>query len=145
MPDGPTQAPVAIAAVEQVLSSLFKEVGLWRDSESVGRALKPMADDPKAVGSKARLNEQVFAAWDGTNFRYPSFQFDSDGEPLPMTAQLIAVLPRDANGKVGHDAVLWVFSPDAALDGETPATVFPREPSRVVSLASLRRSGGLQS
>jgi hypothetical protein len=125
----------------EVLQDLLSKPGLWFDSVCVGKRLAPMHTEPETVAERARLEERLFAAWDGYRFQFPAFQFGPDGSPLEATVALIQVLPRDRDGKVGLDAALWVYAPDAALDDLTPAEIFLSDPSRVVLLARRRLHG----
>lgn len=129
------------ASAAGILRQLILDEARWRSSEDVGRALDPQAPDPKAVAAQARREERIFAAWDGTRFRYPAFQFGADGRPRAQTAMLTRVLPRDESNAVGTDACLWVFQPDGALDDRSPAELFPEYPERVIELARRRRDG----
>jgi hypothetical protein len=126
---------------DHILLSLLARPGAWLDSASVGVRVDPSASDPKAAASLARREERIFALWDGERFHYPTFQFEIEDGPRASTGRLIQVLPRDRNGLVGTDAVLWVFSPDDALGGHTPAEVFPLDPERVIALAHARKHG----
>lgn len=90
----------------------------------------------------ARVAGQLLAAWDGERFCYPRFQWTADGSLRSKLRALLAVLPREADGSLGADAVLWMFAPDDALDSKSPADVFEFDPERVISLASRRLEGG---
>lgn len=125
----------------EVLQDLLSKPGLWFESVNVGKRLAPMHTEPETVADQARLEEKLFAVWDGGRFQFPAFQFMPDGSPQEATVALIQVLPRDRDGKVGLDAALWAYTPDAALDDLTPAELFPRDPSRVVLLARRRLHG----
>jgi hypothetical protein len=125
----------------EALQSLLSDGARWRSSEDVGFALDPLTSDPKAVAAEARRDERIFAAWDGARFYYPTFQFDAHGRPRALTPMLIRELPRDESNVVGNDACLWVFQPDWALDGYSPAELFPQDPERVIKLARRRRDG----
>lgn len=125
----------------EVLQGLLSRPGCWLDSFSAGKRLAPLQSEPQAAAEQARREEQLLAAWDGDRFHFPAFQFGPDARPLVETATLIQALPRDPDGQVGLDAVLWVFAPDAELDGLTPAEVFPSDPSRVVAVARRRLHG----
>lgn len=139
----PPQPAHAAAAAEDLLATLLADADRFRDSASVGRALarNPQHENPKMVTTRARQRGQIFGAWDGNAYRYPTFQFDADGQPRAEMPALIEVLPRDADGR-GRDAALWLFAPDAALDERTPAEVFVEDPQRVIALARRRREGG---
>lgn len=130
-----------MCVAREVLQELLSKPGLWFDSASVGKRLAPLHPEPENVAEQARLEEKIFAAWDGYRFQFPAFQFGPDGSPREATVALIEVLPRDRDGKVGLDAALWVYTPDATLNGLTPAEMFPRDPSRVVLLARRRLHG----
>lgn len=124
------------------IRSLLAVETLWLDSATVGLRIDPSSSDPKAVTSKLRKEEKLFAAWDGQHYHYPVFQFLEGGEPHPKIADLIKVLPRDSNRTVGLDAVMWVFAPDNAFTGKTPAEVFAAEPDLVIEEARIRLEGG---
>ncbi len=125
-----------------VLNRLLVVEGLCLDSTAAGLRVDATAIDPKAAASKARREERIFAAWDGHNFHYPTFQFDGLGPPRLRTSELVKVLPRDRDGTVGLDAVLWVLSPDLAFDGRSAAELFAVQPERVIEEARIRLTGG---
>jgi len=136
----PPQSPAAEDAAAALLASLLADDARFLDSATVGRALSgnPTHPDPKKVATEARKRKETLGVWDGHFYRYPVFQFDAQGQPLPEVPGLIDVLPRDAEGS-WRDAALWLFGPDAALDGGTPAELFVRDPARVIALARARR------
>lgn len=107
----------------------------------MGLRIDASSSDPKAVASKSRREKKIFGGWDGHCCRYPAFQFEPNGGPRPKTGQLIEVLPKQRDGTVGNEAVFWVFSPDHAFDGKSPAELFPLEPDRVIEETRNRRDG----
>lgn len=125
-----------------VLQRLLLVEGLLLDSTAAGLRLDPTAIDPKAVAAKARREEKIFAAWDGHHFHYPAFQFDGLRPPRFWTGELIKVLPRNRDGTVGLEAVLWMLSPDLAFDGRSAADLFVVQPERVIEEARIRLAGG---
>lgn len=139
----PPQSALAAAQAGVLLAALLADPERFRDSASVGRALSGNLDhaNPKMVATHARQGQQIFGVWDGNAYRYPVFQFDALGQPRTDVQSLIAVLPRDADGS-GRDAALWLFAPDAALGGRSPADVFPEDPESVIALGRTRRDGG---
>lgn len=124
-----------------ILRELLAVESLWLDSTAVGKRLDDNSADPKAVASQARRAGKIFAAWDGHHFHYPAFQFDRDGGPCTKTSELVEVLPRERDGTVGLDAILWVFAPDLAFDGKSPAELFATQPERIIKEARARRDG----
>lgn len=132
------------ATAEEILGAFFGDDVRFLDSASVGRQLSgnPDLTNPKKVTTRARREHRIFGAWHGNAFRYPTFQFDTTGQPRAALPELLEVLPRDENNEVGRDAALWVYTPDAMLDDRTPAEVFSDNPGRVIALARTRRDGG---
>ncbi len=124
-----------------ILLSFLDNESLCLDSTTVGLRIDAFSRDPKAVASQARKARKIFAGWNGHHYRYPAFQFEPNGGPRLKTDQLIEVLPKERDGTIGNDAVLWVFSPDRAFDGKTPAELFPLEPDRVIGETRIRRDG----
>jgi len=106
-----------------------------------GRRLAPDSADPAGVAEQARRKGQLLAASDGVRDYYPDFQWDAAGLLQGRLPELLAVLPRERDGSLGPDAVLWIFTPDRALDGREPAELFDTDPDRVISLARCRRDG----
>jgi hypothetical protein len=135
----PPQSCEATEFVRRFLADLLSDGERFLDSDTVGHALSgPRVVDPKAAATRGRKDREVFAVWDGSAYRYPRFQFNDAGQPRPKTPSLIDLLQRDASGS-NRDAALWLFAPDALLDGRTPAEVFPEEPERVLRIARRRR------
>lgn len=124
-----------------ILLSFLDNESLCVDSTTVGLRIDPTSIDPRGVATQARQAGKIFAGWNGHHYRYPAFQFETNGGPRPKADQLIEALPRERDGTVGNDAVLWVYSPDHAFDGRTPAELFPLEPDRVIEVARIRRDG----
>jgi hypothetical protein len=110
-------------------------------ADDAGALLTPGAWDPAAEAERARRAGQVLAAWDGGRYLYPRFQWDLEGRSVPQLAALLDVLPRERDGSLGAEAVVWMFAPDDALDGNSPGEIFGAEPERVISLARRRRFG----
>lgn len=95
--------------VGEALLDLLSRTGWWPDSSEVGKRLDSLALEPDAVVDRARREERLIAVWHGERFHYPAFQFEPNGGPRAEAVSLIQVLPRDRNGQVSLDAVLWAF------------------------------------
>lgn len=124
------------------IRSLLAIESLWLDSATVGLRIDPAASDPKTIAKQLRQEEKLFAAWDGERYHYPAFQLLEGAGPHPRIAELINVLPRDSNRTVGLDAVMWVFAPDTAFSGHSPADTFANDPDLVIEEARIRIEGG---
>ena len=117
-----------------ILLSFLDNESLCLDSTAVGWRIDATSADPRDVAKQARQSRKIFAGWNGHHYRYPAFQFEPNSGLRPKTDQLIEALPRERDGTVGNDAVLWVFSPDHAFEGKTPAESFALEPDRVIEV-----------
>ena len=140
----PAQPVAAAEAARAHLDALLRDDARFLDSVAVGRLLSGNPDhaNPKMLTTRARQARRLFGAWDGNAYRYPAFQFGPDGQPVAEMPALIAVLPRDpGENDGGRDAAAWLFAPDAALNGRTPADMFVDDPARVIELARIRRDG----
>jgi len=134
----PLASALAAHAADEVLRALLNDVTRFLDGETVGRRLLGTASPAaRPHADAARRAGRIIGAWDGSEFRYPAFQFDGRGQPLARLPDLLAVLS-DVRSDGGRDAVLWLFAPDAALGGRSPADAFPHEPDRVVALRQHR-------
>lgn len=123
-----------------MLQTLLADNARFLDSAAVGRAITGNPDHahPKMAATRARQAGRIFGVWDGNAYRYPAFQFDDAGQPRDDVQDLIALLPRDGDGS-GRAAALWLFAPDAAFGGDSPASAFLTDPHRVIAVARRRR------
>jgi hypothetical protein len=76
----------------------------------------------------------------GGGRRYPGFQFDVSGRPLPDLRPVLEVL-RDV--LAGWELALWFTGPNATLDGARPVDRLTRSPSEVVDAAEHERDTAL--
>lgn len=106
-----------------------------------GLRLAPDSSEPAALAERARRRGRLLAASDGERDYYPDFQWDGSGELHARLPDLLAVLPRERDGSLGTDSVLWMYAPDLALEGCEPAALFGTDPDCVIALARRRRDG----
>lgn len=145
----PPQRTNAAAGARDVLEQLLADGKRFADSAEVGRTISgnPDHSNPKMVAGRARKAGELLGVWDGRTYRYPRFQFDSEGQPLPAITALIAALPKDRDEHgvdtgANRDAALWLYTPDETFDGQAPAEVFAARSAEVVALAEARAQGG---
>ena len=119
----PSPSPAAAAAAERFLDALFAD------------ETRMLAQIPE--GSAV---EDAIGIWHGGRCRFPAFQFAPGGRVRSQVAELKTVLPRDEDGGL-RDAALWLFAPDNAFGGATPANVFAEAPDSVIATARARRDG----
>lgn len=68
---------------------------------------------------------------------FPSFQFDADGEPLPVITRLNALWPPRTSGLA---KAAWLFAPNPNLRDAVPADLLASDPDRVVRALELEHS-----
>ena len=86
-----------------------------------------------------------------SSYRYPDWQFRSDGKPVDHLAEILAVLrdlgrfERESGGlgrTTGWGEVEWFLSPHALLDGASPAELLAADPIRVLQAAHIEYEVG---
>jgi len=95
-------------------------------------------NNPSEPASRWRKEKRVFGVKAGNAFRFPAFQFGSDGKPLPNVKAVLEALPDDMND---WDIALWFDSPNAYLDGRLPKDLLSEEETCKVLIEAARHEG----
>ncbi|MDN5752766.1 MAG: hypothetical protein L0H15_05720 [Nitrosospira sp.] len=107
------------------------------------------ADASKRLGSRARnatelasrlkREGKLFTVRDGTIEKYPRFQFDAHGRPLPQIAQVLTHF----KGKLeGWEIALWFHSNNGWLPNQArPVDVLRRQPEAIILAANHEVAG----
>lgn len=103
--------------------------GVWHTAAS---AFPDAAGDPEARATTLRDDRALFGVRFRGRYLYPDFQFESPGEPRKEIRDLLALLPLEESDWA---AAFWLYQPSRALDGDSPAEMFPKDPARVVAHA----------
>lgn len=79
---------------------------------------------------------RVFAIKHGGVDLYPAFQFDDDGQPVPIVAELLTVLRGDATRTDWQNA-FWFVGPNSWLRGAAPKDLLqsPADRDRLLQAA----------
>lgn len=94
----------------------------------------------------------VYIALPIPSYRYPTWQFRSDGSPVDSLAEILEVLrewgpfQREQQGlrrTTGWGEVEWFLSPNELLDGFAPAEMLSTDPSRVLRAARIEFQGAV--
>lgn len=110
----------------------------WPDERQVSAMAEAASRDTlNDSAARARLCGSLLGVWVETDgvFRHPDFQFDASGATRPAVADLLAVLPSNAEDQNGWRRAFWLYSPHARLAGETPAEVFVHDAGSVIDAA----------
>lgn len=87
--------------------------------------------NPSEPASRWKREGRVFAVTLHGADRYPAFQFDADGQPRRIVAEILAVLPPEMTP---WQRAFWFVSANGWLDGAYPAEAFG-EPARILAAA----------
>lgn len=128
----------------------------WPTAAMVDRQMGLNPEDtvqPCLVATQLRLEGKILGvylpptdAW-AAHYRYPTWQFDKEGNPISQMQDVLATLRTQGdflNEKgctSGWGEVAWFMGEHALLDGETPAQMLTIDPNRVVEAARAEFSG----
>lgn len=115
----------------------------WPTSAEVSRQLGSTAENASHRANQLRRGGQLLGVWMPSEqaYRFPVWQFDANGAPVPPLAELLTLL-RGPGGMStqerltsGWGEVEWFLTPHALLDGASPAEILPDDPARVLAAA----------
>jgi hypothetical protein len=137
---------VSSAVLEQVnrnaqaQAQLADEFGLLSSTE-VATLTGSTAANRAAAANRLRHQGKVFAVdVEGTQ-RFPGFQFDENGKPLPVVAEVLKVL---GDRLTGWELALWFTSSSDWVGGELrPVDVLDSDPEPVAQAAAAVAGAGL--
>lgn len=86
--------------------------------------------NPSQTVLRWRRSGKIFGINHGGRDLYPAFQFGRDGRPLPMVAEVLAILKRDPE-RSDWDHALWFAGDTGWLDGKSPIECLQTDPESV--------------
>ncbi|OCG82137.1 hypothetical protein LMG667_19725 [Xanthomonas euvesicatoria] len=119
----------------------------WLTAAQVSARLGSQATNGSHRASQLRREGQllgVYVPLPSPSYRYPTWQFGADGQPVEHLTQILTVMrdhgpfEREPDGQrrtTGWGEVEWFHSPHVLLDGATPAQVLASDPARVLQAA----------
>lgn len=147
--DQPAAAPLVLR--DQILH----DAALGRDAlaaqwlsavqVSIQLSLRPLGRARRA-GQLRREGKllAVYIANPVPSYRYPTWQFSPDGQPVRNLAQMLRIMrslgpfqreSNDLRRTTGWGEVEWFLSPHALLNGQSPSTVLATDPAGVLLAA----------
>ncbi|WP_017933252.1 hypothetical protein [Nocardioides sp. Iso805N] len=128
----------AVQAEHNLYDRIQAEFGLFTATE-VGRGMGSRSSAPRNLASAARSAGRLLAIRRGNNNFYPGFQFDADGQPLPVIEQLHDLAQKHRRSETG--IVQWLCAPTTYLSGESqdarrPVDLLVSDPAIVVDVAA---------
>lgn len=116
---------------------LLQEFGAYSTSELATLREAP-GKNPSALPSRWLADGRVFAIKHAGERRFPAFQFDVEGQPLPVIKRILDALE---GALAGWEVALWFTTPNGYLDGTRPVDALQREPDEVVAAAGYEAAG----
>jgi hypothetical protein len=105
-------------------------------SAAVAQASGSTARNSAALATRWRTERRVFAVAWGGEVRYPAFQFDDDGIPLPVIKLVLGVLGHVASG---WQVALWFSTPSPHLPRHERPVQFLWDAEQLVAAAHAER------
>lgn len=119
----------------------------WLTAAQVSAQLGSTAENGSHRASQRRRDGEllgVYVPLPAPSYRYPTWQFREDGQPVEHLTEILAVLrdhgpfEREPDGlrrTTGWGEAEWFRSPHVLLDGATPAEMLARDPAAVLQAA----------
>jgi hypothetical protein len=133
-PDPLAEVELKIAEATVDLRREFLERVPVRTSTQLHERAGFPGNNPSQTGLRWRKQGKLFSINHGGRELYPAFQFGPDGRPLPIVAELLAILARDPD-RTEWDNALWFAGESGWLDGKTPMERLQSEPELVKQAA----------
>lgn len=141
MPAAVPSAPAVLQARRNALAreALFREFGVLTSAE-VADLAGSKASNKAALANRWKQEGKIFSvSHQGLDY-FPGYQFDEDGKPLPVIAQVLATLGGQSKG---WELALWFTAANGWLaEGRRPVDLLRSEPGEV-ALAAEREAEGL--
>lgn len=111
--------------------SLLQEFGAMTSSD-IGNVAGSKASNRAALAHKWKSDRRIFSVVHGNVTYFPGFQFTSEGQPLPVISEILAIL-----GEIRREweLALWFTGSNGWLRGARPVDLLLKAPERVIEAA----------
>lgn len=136
LPPLPDVLPSRVAVLQarrnaEARASLLREFGALRSLE-VAELAGSRAANRAALANRWRQEGRIFSvSYQGTTL-YPAFQFDAEGRPRPVVAEVIRTL---GSKSADWELALWFTANIGWLDGQRPVDLLESDPAAVAEAA----------
>jgi len=133
LPPTVPSAPAVLQARRNALAreALFQEFGAFTSAEVAGLA-GSKASNKAALANRWKQEGRIFSVTHHGATYYPGFQFDAEGRPLPVIAEVIRKLGAKSSE---WELALWFTFRTGWLDGRRPVDLLESEPEEVAAAA----------
>lgn len=122
----------AVQAEHNLYARIDAEFGMLSSADA-GRRMGSRSSAPRNLATTAHRAGTLVAVHRGNYLAYPGFQFDPDGQPLPVIARLREVAEAADWSEAG--LVQWLCAPTTYFDGDRPVDHLSADPDRVLAVA----------
>ena len=137
-------APIPVEADPQVERNGRARAQFLREDRpytaaQASKNLGSRARNATELASRLKREGKLFTVRDGTSEKYPRFQFDAHGQPLPGIAKILALF----KGKLeGWEIALWFHSNNGWLPQQArPRDILRKHPEAVIEAAKHEVAG----
>lgn len=110
---------------------------VWLTPTVVGARVDPKAANKHALASRLLKEGRVFAIERGGHNEFPSYAFDSQGNPIPAMREVLGILA----GYSPFRLTSWFESTSSQLGGRRPREVLATDPESVIAAARAHLTG----
>ncbi|HEX3529544.1 MAG TPA: hypothetical protein VH988_20990 [Thermoanaerobaculia bacterium] len=134
LPAAVPSAPAVLQARRNALAreELFKEFGAYTSAE-VADLAGSKASNKAALANRWKQEGRIFSVTHHGATYFPAFQFDDQGRPRPVLAQVIASL---GSKSTEWELALWFMGNTGWLDGKRPVDLLESDPNAVAEAAA---------
>lgn len=128
----PVEADPQVERNGQARASFLREDRPYTAAQA-SKSLGSRARNATELASRLKREGKLFTVRDGTSEKYPRFQFDAHGQPLPVIAKVLALF----KGKLdGWEIALWFHSNNGWLTQQSrPVDILRKAPDAVLDAA----------
>lgn len=140
LPEGPPPTPPAVLQARrnaEAREELISEFGLLSSSDIASRA-GSRAKNKAALANRWKQEGRIFSVPHYGTASYPAFQFDDEGQPLPVIASILSSVGRQSGG---WELALWLIAANGWLGGRRPVDLLRSEPETVARAAEREAEG----
>jgi poly(hydroxyalkanoate) granule associated protein phasin len=140
LPEGPPPTPPAVLQARrnaEAREELISEFGLLSSSDIASRA-GSKAKNKAALANRWKQEGRIFSVPHHGTASYPAFQFDDEGQPLPVIASILSSIGRQSRG---WELALWFIAANGWLGSRRPVDLLRSEPETVVRAAEREAEG----
>lgn len=140
-----TLEDAALLQMEEDSAALRMELASsWPTAGEVDQMLEKACGAPPGSATELRKIGQLLAVYvtdPHHHYRFPTWQFLSDGRPVPQFAEILGILRElgpylDENGRTtGWGEVEWFLAPHVLLEDRPPSDLLPHNPQAVLDAA----------